>query len=61
MIQPQYKKWIVKLLGYSFEVMYKPGLKNKAGDALSRVPLTVHRNHMSAPRLIDLTIIQEER
>lgn len=41
-IQPQYKKWIAKLLGYSFEVMYKLRLKNKAADALSRVPYTVH-------------------
>lgn len=23
-IQPQYQKWIAKLLGYSFEVVYKP-------------------------------------
>ena len=37
-IQPQYQKWIVKLLGYSFEVIYKPILENKASDALSRMP-----------------------
>ena len=34
-IQPQYQKWIAKLLGYSFEVLYKLGLENKAADALS--------------------------
>ncbi|KAL0533711.1 hypothetical protein IC582_027752 [Cucumis melo] len=59
-IQPQYQKWIAKLLGYSFEVVYKPGLENKAADALSRVPPTVHLNHILAPGLIDLVKIQEE-
>ena len=60
MIQPQYQKWIAKLLGYSFEVIYKLGLENKAADALSSVPPTVHLNHISAPTLIDLAVIQEE-
>ncbi|KAA0062047.1 Retrotransposable element Tf2 [Cucumis melo var. makuwa] len=59
-IQPQYQKWIAKLLGYSFEVVYKPRLENKAVDALSRVLPTVHLNQLSAPVLIDLAKIQEE-
>ncbi|TYK26199.1 transposon Tf2-1 polyprotein isoform X1 [Cucumis melo var. makuwa] len=59
-IQSQYQKWIAKLLGYSFEVVYKPNLENKAVDALSRVPPTVHLNHISALALLDLAIIQEE-
>ena len=49
-----------KIIGYSFELMYKPGLENKETDALSRVPPTVHLNHISAPALMNLTIIQEE-
>ena len=48
------------MLGYSFEVVYKPGLENKAADALSRVPPTVYLIHLSAPALLDLAIIQEE-
>ncbi|TYK09954.1 Ty3/gypsy retrotransposon protein [Cucumis melo var. makuwa] len=36
-IQPQYQKWIAKLLGYSFEVVCKLGLENTAADALSRL------------------------
>ena len=59
-IQPQYQKWIAKLLGYSFEVVYKPGFENKAEDTLSRVPPTVHLNQLTTPNLIDLKVIREE-
>ena len=59
-IRPQYQKWIAKLLGYFFEVVYKPGLENKAADALSRMPPVVHLYNLTAPTLIDLKVIKEE-
>ncbi|KAA0033873.1 Retrovirus-related Pol polyprotein from transposon 297 family [Cucumis melo var. makuwa] len=59
-IQPQYQKWITKLLGYSFEVVYKPRSENKATDALLRMPPTVHLYNLSAPTMIDLKVIKEE-
>ena len=60
MIQPEYQKWIAKLLGYSFEVVYKPGLENKAADALSRIPTSTHLNGLMVQTLIDLQVIKRE-
>lgn len=40
--------------------MYKPGLENKAADALLRMPPTVHLNNLTGPTMIDLAVIKEE-
>ncbi|KAD6453982.1 hypothetical protein E3N88_08688 [Mikania micrantha] len=34
---PDQHKWLGKLLGYDFDVVYRPGKQNEAADALSRV------------------------
>lgn len=34
---PEQQKWLTKLVGYSYEIHYKPGKENVVGDALSRV------------------------
>ncbi|KAA0038302.1 peroxidase 64 [Cucumis melo var. makuwa] len=59
-LAPQYKKWIAKLLGYSFEVVYKPGAENRAADALSRKPDEAQLFGLSVPVTIDLDVIKKE-
>ena len=38
--------------------MYKPELENKAADALSRMPPTIHLYNLSALTIIDLKVIE---
>lgn len=59
-IQPQYQIWIAKLLGYSFEVVYKPGVENSAADALSRKPAEIRLWALSIPVTKDLEVIRRE-
>ncbi|KAA0038306.1 hypothetical protein IC582_003640 [Cucumis melo] len=59
-VQPQYQRWLAKLLGYTFDVEYKPGVENKAADALSRISPTVQLCTITAPVFLDLQIIKEE-
>lgn len=35
-INPDYQKWVRKLLGFDVEVLFKPEVSNRVADALSR-------------------------
>ncbi|TYK16934.1 hypothetical protein E5676_scaffold130G00710 [Cucumis melo var. makuwa] len=54
-IQPQYQKWIAKLLGYSFEVVYRPELRTRQ-PMLKEIKSIMEQNPDDIP---NFTIHQE--
>lgn len=46
---PKQQFYLAKLLGYSYEIVYKPGAQNRVADALSRM-------HEHIPQCFTITI-----
>lgn len=44
------QKWMSKLVGYDYEIIYKSGKTNSAADALSRVPDSLVLTAISVPQ-----------
>ena len=49
LVAVEHQKWVTKLLGYDFEVEYRPGVENRAADALSHIPEEVTLAALSIP------------
>ncbi|CAL1390315.1 unnamed protein product [Linum trigynum] len=46
---PEQQQWLSKLMGYDYDIIYKPGPQNQAADALSRRPHTATALALSIP------------
>lgn len=48
---PDQQQWMVKLMGYDYEIRYRPGKENAAADALSRRTDSPTLNHLFVPQV----------
>ena len=60
MVSEEHQKWLTKLLGYDFGTQYRPGLENKAADALSRLELAVSLMDITVPWVVELEEVENE-
>lgn len=59
-INMEYQRWLTKLLGFDFYIQYRPGLDNKAADALSRKEVSPELSAISGLAIIQLEEISGE-
>ena len=59
-INMEYQRWLSKILGFDFDIHYKPGLENKAADALSRKDPVLELYAVSVPVSIQLEEVGSE-
>ncbi|KAA8534676.1 hypothetical protein F0562_032193 [Nyssa sinensis] len=56
---PEQQKWVTKLLGYEYDIAYKPGKENSAADSLSRHPNPPTMLAISSPQFMILHELKE--
>ena len=57
---PKQQKWVTKLLGFDYEIIYKKGSENLVADALSRLPKQAELVAISIPICETLEVIRRE-
>jgi hypothetical protein len=50
-VTPEQQKWVSKLVGYDYEIVYCPGRTNSAADAMSRMPHSPFLLSITGPTL----------
>ena len=45
---------------FDFEIRYCAGPKNKAADALSRIPIEIELNAITVPSMLDISMVEKE-
>ena len=56
----EHKKWFTKLMGYDFDIHYKPCLENRVADAHSRVVPASTLMALSIPKTIQLDEVEAQ-
>ena len=51
LVSPEYQRWMVKLMGFQFEIHYRPRLENKAVNGLSRINYTTALMALTVPKV----------
>jgi hypothetical protein len=50
-VTPEQQKWVSKLVGFDYEIVYRPGRANVAADAMSRMPHSPLLLSITAPAI----------
>ena len=61
-MNPEYQKWVTKLLGFDFEIQFRLGLDNKVADTLSKIPhnLVQSLQLLTLPYSVDLEQLSDQ-
>lgn len=59
-IPAEFQRRVTKLMGYEFDIKYRPGLENRATDALSRISSPVELSALTIPEMLDVQKISAQ-